>query len=113
MVEPVKLTMQCRLCGFHRTVAVSGTIRPDMTQEQATRAIADQSVKAEDNFFRDHWESQHAAEAHEIKAHIYQVAKLARVTTYHKRVLDSRIEGQGEVPIAGEQPPPATPPSTP
>jgi hypothetical protein len=84
-----------------------------MTEEQAKLAITEQTVRAEDNFFRDHWKREHPAEAEEIAHHIEQVAKLARVTTYHKRVLDSRVEGQGEVPLTGEQPPPAPPPSTP
>jgi hypothetical protein len=106
MPEPVKFTMQCRMCPFHRTVSVSGTIQPGMSQEQATKAIADQSVRAEDNFFRDHWGRVHPAEAQEITHHIEQVAKLGRVTTYHKRVMETTIEGPGEQPPmeAGAEP---------
>jgi hypothetical protein len=100
MAEPVRFTMTCRLCTFHRTVSISGTVRPGMSQAEATVAITEQTVRAEDNFFRDHWQRAHPAEAAEIEHHIQQVAKLTRLTSYHKRVLETLVEN-AEIPIEG------------
>ncbi|MFZ1023293.1 MAG: hypothetical protein WAN87_04080 [Thermoplasmata archaeon] len=60
--------------------------------EEATASAVEQSIRAEKKFLRTHWRKAHPAEAEEISRHIQAVTQLARVTTFHKRVLAGRFE---------------------
>ncbi len=84
--------MECRLCSFQRTTSITGPIKRDMTREETTAALAERILEAEDHFFRGHWGETHPVEAEAIMHHIRVVEKLARVSSFHKRVLDGRIE---------------------
>jgi hypothetical protein len=91
-------TLTCRLCKFRVEAPVLNGIRPGMTKEAATADVVDRTIRAENEFFREHWQREHPDEAAEIARHIAAVAQLARVASYHKRVLDSRFEDASETP---------------
>jgi hypothetical protein len=105
MPEPIRFALECRLCSFHQTVTVSSGIKPDMTQQDATAMVVEECTRAEEDFFRDHWSKAHPAEAGEIVHHISAVEKLAKVTSYHKRVLSARVEGPSGFREGGALPP--------
>lgn len=67
-----------------------------MTEEAATTDVLGRMIRAEDSFFRDHWQREHPEEAGEVTRHIALVARLARATTYGKLVLDRQFEGLQE-----------------
>ncbi len=93
MPEPIRLVLECKLCYFERTVTVSGRIKPGMTQERANALVVTECIRAEESFFRHHWNKAHPTEAEEILRHIRAVKRLARLTSYRKRVLSARVEG--------------------
>ena len=91
-------TLTCRLCKFRLDVPVLDGIRPDMTKEAATADVVDRTIRAENEFFRDHWQREHPDEAAEITHHVAMVTKLARVSAYHRWALDAQFEGLAEEP---------------
>jgi hypothetical protein len=93
MADTFRFIMECRLCSFRQAVDVSEGIRSSMTEKDVTASLAGEAIRAEERFFQGHWVNTHPAEAKEISYHLEQVANLARVTTYQKRVLDGRFEG--------------------
>jgi hypothetical protein len=92
MKQPVRYVLKCRLRAFERSFPVLSHINPKMTMKEATASVVEDSIRAERKFFRSHWRKAHPAEAKEISRHIRAVKRLALVTTYHKRVLDGRVE---------------------
>ena len=90
-------TLTCRLCKFRLEVPVLEGIRPGMTREAATADVVERTIRAENEFFRDHWQHEHPDEAAEIIHHIAMVTKLARVSAYHRWAIDAQFEG-----LAGE-----------
>jgi hypothetical protein len=91
-----RLALSCRLCKHRATFPVLDGVRADMTEEDARTDVVGRIIRAENDFFRDHWQRKHPVEAAEVTQHIALVTRLARVTTYHKRVLESRFNGLPE-----------------
>lgn len=87
-----RLVLTCRLCKHHTAADVLAGIRADMTEEAAKTETVGRLLRAEREFFQNHWQQAHPAQAEEIIQHITAVEQLARVTSYHKRVFDTRFE---------------------
>jgi hypothetical protein len=98
MVGKVKFVMTCRLCKTRVVAPVLDGVRAGMTEDEARDDVMGRMIRAENDFFRDHWQRKHSDKAAEIPRHIALVTTLARVSAYHKRVLDFRFEGFEEGP---------------
>ena len=86
-------TLSCRRCEFSTTAPVFDGVRVDMTMEEAQNDVMGRMIRAQNEFFRDHWQHEHPEEAAEITRHIVAVTQLTRVRDYQTRVFDSQFEG--------------------
>ena len=93
-------TLTCRLCKYRLEIPVLEGIRPGVTKEAATADVVDRTIRAENEFFRDHWQRRHPDKAAEITHLIAMATKLARVSAYHRWALDVQFEGPAEEPAA-------------
>lgn len=89
--RPGRLIVTCRLCNHHAEFEVLVGVRAK-TEEDTRAEIAGRFLRAENDFFQNHWQSAHPVQAGEIVLHVASIARLARVSAYHKRVLESRFE---------------------
>jgi hypothetical protein len=91
-------SVHCRLCQFSVKAHMFDGVRAGMTMKEAQDDVMGRMIRAQNEFFRDHWLRKHPEEAAEIMEHIAAVTRLARVTSYQRRVLYGRFEGLAEQP---------------
>lgn len=63
-----------------------------MTEAEATRVLSEESRRAEEDFFRDHWGKLRPRETEEILDYISATERPVRVSSIHRSVLTRRID---------------------